>query len=195
MADRLVVAESGARGCGVQDPMRSRVGRLATEAPLARVEARLPSDRHVAGAVAGWRPGAWVEAIAGSGDCRRTNAAAPGRRGALLEHALSGHAGATAPLHDDQQHRRRDAGERFHARKRRAARSACDLRFPSERSHVVVPVDVTGSSRRATGRSASRAPGLVKACRSCLCRASDRATDAVLSRFVHLERRPIASDR
>jgi len=39
-------------------------------------------------------------------------------------------------------------------------------------------------AERATGRSASRAPGLVKACRLCLCRASDRATDAVLSRFV-----------
>jgi hypothetical protein len=46
-------------------------------------------------------------------------------------------------------------------------------------------------AERATGRSASRAPGLVKACRLCLCRASDPATDAVLSRFVrsgHLDR-------
>jgi hypothetical protein len=34
---------------------------------------------------------------------------------ALPVDALSGHAGATVPLHDDQQHGRRDAGEPFHA--------------------------------------------------------------------------------
>ena len=40
------------------------------------------------------------------------------------------------------------------------------------------------SRKRATGRSASHVPGLVRACRSCLCRASYRPTDAALSRFV-----------
>jgi hypothetical protein len=50
-------------------------------------------------------------------------------------------------------------------------------------------------AKRATRRSASRVPRLVRACRSCLCRASDRATDAALSRFVHLRRRERLRER
>ena len=54
-------------------------------------------------------------------------------------HALSGHAGATAPLHDDQQHGRRDAGERFHAR---LSRKEITVSVPPQSPRETVLTDV-----------------------------------------------------
>ena len=56
----------------------------------------------------------------------------------------------------------------------------------SGRGHIVVPVDVTGSSRNGPRVGRRRTGQGLSGVSFCLCRASDQAIDAAPSRFVHL---------
>jgi hypothetical protein len=81
---------------------------------------------------------------------------------ALLVNALSGHVGATAPLHDDQQHGRRDAGERFHANSaaRARLRGAAPFRPLQASAEHQLSARISRQSSTGTGGLAQLHPGM-----------------------------------